>query len=347
MSISNATPLGFDQSFQLLLAEEHTTFQCHALQLLPSLLPNPSTPSLLTLLLHGAGCTSASFSLFAQQMRALHTVNPQHPPLTVVAFDMRGHGATTSDNEVDLSLTRLVKDAVFVLQGVQSTFQTDQVLLVGHSMGGAIAVRTAAAAAALDLPVAGVVVVDVVEGSALATLPHLPTLLLNRPDTFTTVADAIKWTLDARMVNNPSSALHSVPPMLVPVNNSPGGSSVAATTYTWRTNLHRTSTFWDAWYRGLSADFLSLSTNKLLILASTDRLDKTLMIGQMQGKFQFEIVQSSGHSVHEDQPQKMAMLVWKFVIRTCGGGGGGGSNGSSSQSVSAVFDSTSLFAKKN
>ena len=37
------------------------------------------------------------------------------------------------------------------------------------------------------------------------------------------------------------------------------------------------------WYAGLSAKFLSVPAAKLLILAGPDRLDKPLMIGQMQG----------------------------------------------------------------
>lgn len=45
------------------------------------------------------------------------------------------------------------------------------VLLVGHSMGGSVAVWSAAAKAVA--PLAGVVVIDVVEGTALAALPHM------------------------------------------------------------------------------------------------------------------------------------------------------------------------------
>lgn len=35
------------------------------------------------------------------------------------------------------------------------------------------------------------------------------------------------------------------------------------------------------------------------MLAGTDRLDKELMIGQMQGKFQMEVVPDVGHMLHE------------------------------------------------
>ena len=37
----------------------------------------------------------------------------------------------------------------------------------------------------------------------------------------------------------------------------------------------------------------------MLVLAGTDRLDKELMIGQMQGKFQLVVVPDTGHMIHE------------------------------------------------
>ena len=369
----------FNQS--LPLQHCNTTFQCYTQDL-----PTTSTaPTTLILLVHGAGCTSSSWCLLAQEMRNIHssyTTTTAQPHVTIAAYDQRGHGATCSDDESNLSLNRLVQDTLVVLQELTSIMDVSQILLVGHSLGGAIVVRAAAIAAeSLSLPILGVVVVDIVEGSALASLPHLPALLNTRPDTFPSVEEAIKWSLDARMVNNPSSAIISIPPMLVPMqmqtkegtadtHKEPPSSeaakgvastcnagamtaaSTAATTaastatttprqFTWRTNLHRTSEYWDEWYRGLSKDFLSVQANKLLILASTDRLDKKLMIGQMQGKFQFEIVQSAGHSVHEDQPKRVALLLWTFLLRISGG------CNSAIQPLKEQFDKNSMFAKRN
>jgi protein phosphatase methylesterase 1 len=379
----------FNQS--LPLQHGNTTFQCYTQDL-----PTTSTaPTTLILLVHGAGCTSSSWCLLAQEMRNIHssyTTTTAQPHVTIAAYDQRGHGATCSDDESNLSLNRLVQDTLVVLQELTSIMDVSQILLVGHSLGGAIVVRAAAiAAASLSLPILGVVVVDIVEGSALASLPHLPALLNTRPDTFPSVEEAIKWSLDARMVNNPSSAIISIPPMLVPMQmqtkegtadthkeppsseaakgvastcnaGAMAAASTAATTatstaattaastatttprqFTWRTNLHRTSEYWDEWYRGLSKDFLSVQANKLLILASTDRLDRTLMIGQMQGKFQFEIVQSAGHSVHEDQPKRVALLLWTFLLRISGGC----NSAIQVQPLKEQFDKNSMFAKRN
>jgi hypothetical protein len=40
-----------------------------------------------------------------------------------------------------------------------------------------------------------------------------------------------------------------------------------------------------------------MKCGKLLVLAGTDRLDKPLTIGQMQGKYQLIVYPESGHSI--------------------------------------------------
>jgi protein phosphatase methylesterase 1 len=39
------------------------------------------------------------------------------------------------------------------------------------------------------------------------------------------------------------------------------------------------------WFNGLSEKFLTMPNGRLLILAGTERLDKALTIGQMQGTY--------------------------------------------------------------
>ena len=55
------------------------------------------------------------------------------------------------------------------------------------------------------------------------------------------------------------------------------------------------------WFPSLSSSFLALRSARLLVLAGTERLDTTLMVGQMQGKFWLEVMSGSGvgHLVHE------------------------------------------------
>jgi len=85
--------------------------------------------------------------------------------------------------------------------------------------------------------------------------------------------------------------------------------------YTWRTDLFASEKFWREWFTGMSAKFLSSPASRLLILAGTDRLDKDLTIGQMQGKFQMKILPACGHIVQEDAPEKVAAALMEFVDR--------------------------------
>ena len=52
-----------------------------------------------------------------------------------------------------------------------------------------------------------------------------------------------------------------------------------------------------------------------MLLAGTDRLDKDLMIGQMQGKFQLQVFPEAGHFVQEDLPGRTADVVIEFYKR--------------------------------
>jgi protein phosphatase methylesterase 1 len=45
------------------------------------------------------------------------------------------------------------------------------------------------------------------------------------------------------------------------------------------------------------------------------RLDKTLTIGQMQGKFQLVLMPAAGHAIQEDEPDKTAEHVRQFLQR--------------------------------
>lgn len=48
--------------------------------------------------------------------------------------------------------------------------------------------------------------------------------------------------------------------------------------------------------------------------AGVDRLDKELAVGQMQGKFQMQIVGHVGHAVHEDAPDKVIIYpAWNYT----------------------------------
>jgi len=55
-------------------------------------------------------------------------------------MDLRGHGQTRTNAETDLSLDRLVEDVVSVI-GIMCP--SNRIVLIGHSLGGAVVVRAA------------------------------------------------------------------------------------------------------------------------------------------------------------------------------------------------------------
>lgn len=85
--------------------------------------------------------------------------------------------------------------------------------------------------------------------------------------------------------------------------------------YAWRIDLSKSETYWPGWFENLSQKFLDLRVPKLLLLASIDGLDRTLTVGQMQGKFQLQVLARCGHAVHEDRPHEVAEVIASYMIR--------------------------------
>ena len=83
----------------------------------------------------------------------------------------------------------------------------------------------------------------------------------------------------------------------------------------WRVDLAASEPHWQGWFQGLSQRFLEAPAAKLLLLAGVDRLDKELTVGQMQGKFQMQVLPAVGHTVHEDSPDKVAEVLATFLVR--------------------------------
>ncbi|RLW03278.1 hypothetical protein DV515_00006677 [Chloebia gouldiae] len=266
----------------------------------------------------------------------------------IVALDLRGHGETKVRNPEDLSAETMSKDVGSVVEALYGDLPPP-IMLIGHSMGGAIAVHTAVANLLPSL--LGLCMIDVVEGTAMDALNSMQNFLRSRPKTFKSLENAIEWSVKSGQIRNLESARVSMvgqvkqcegaaspecPKAIVEGiieeeeeddEDEEGGGSVNKRKkeddtetkkehlYTWRIELAKTEKYWDGWFRGLSNLFLSCPTPKLLLLAGVDRLDKDLTIGQMQGKFQMQVLPQCGHAVHEDAPDKVAEAVATFLIR--------------------------------
>jgi len=233
---------------------------------------NPKAP--LLVLHHGAGSSAMSFALMAKE------VKKGMPELGILAVEARGHGSAVWDAEGnvdnDLSVENLTQDLQHMLELTRVKLGwtvLPTIVLVGHSLGGAV-VTHMANWGMLDKSLLGYAVLDVVEGSAMEALKHMQTYLASRPKHFPSLPAAVEWHIRSRTLRNPQSARASVPSLLIQVSDG---------RWAWRTELGSTEAYWENWFTGMSVKFLKGKGAKLLVLAGTDRLDKELMIGQMQG----------------------------------------------------------------
>jgi protein phosphatase methylesterase 1 len=248
-------------------------------------------------MMHGCGLSAMSWALVAALVKKEYNV---------VAFDFRGHGQSKFDHSDDLSADTLVNDTIQLLNTLYNDSPTSpSIILVGHSMGGAIATRVAASGKVKGI--VGLAVVDVVEGTALAALGSMQGIIASRPAFFSSVHKAIEWGVSSNTVRNLESARVSIPAQLV-FREEDGK-------WVWRTDLARTEEHWTGWFTDLSHLFLQARAARLLLLAGCDRLDRPLTVGQMQGKFQLVVLPAVGHLVQEDSPEATASALVAFANR--------------------------------
>jgi len=321
--------------------------------------------------LHGGGYSALTWSCLARDLTQLVECR-------VIALDLRGHGESVCSDENNLSGEQMCADICSVLALLPCLAEGGGLVLVGHSMGGALATLSCQG----ELPgLVGLVVIDVVEGTALDALSSMQTVLANRPRKFNSIEQAVEWCVRSGQVRNSESARVSMPGQIVDsegrlaaslIKLSPeedasseanGGAPptkrqhteardaikeededgegtndekgevlkekatnfaspalpVPATldkSFTWRIDLTATEPHWSGWFTGLSSKFLSCPASaKMLLLAGVDRLDRELTIGQMQGKFQMQVLPQVGHTVHEDSPEKVSEVLATFLTR--------------------------------
>lgn len=259
-----------------------------------------SLPALL--LIHGGGFTGLTWSHFVNEITKLSKVQ-------CIAPDLRGHGlSTTFDDSHDFySLDNFCKDLTFIVQslpGFKDTQKIPQIILFGHSMGGAI-VSHLANFKEFYAP-ACIALFDVIEGSALAALPAMEGVIKSRPNEFDSEHHAVNWALQTGYIKNTESAKISMPSQVIQSKDK----------FEWVTDLAKTRPFWDGWFRGMDKKFLNASCGpKIVLVQDPNNLDKEMTIAQMQGKFQIQMLPSSGHAVHEDQPLKIAQKISTYLAR--------------------------------
>ncbi|XP_017840598.2 protein phosphatase methylesterase 1 [Drosophila busckii] len=333
-----------------IVVDEQRTFRIYRTK-------KPEKPGPTLLLLHGGGYSALTWAHFCSEVTSM--IHSQ-----CLCIDLRGHGDSKVDDEDDLSADTLSKDIGDLLTKLYPE-DMPQIYVVGHSMGGAIAVHFAYMALVPTL--IGITVIDVVEGTAMEALASMQSFLRSRPKYFQSIPNAIEWCIRSGQVRNVDSAKVSMPGQIINCTTnqlatndlplpdevleeahhtsmfpnafsisedeeSPAGdegatgedfkkpittkaATDAAKNYTWRIDLAKSEKYWVGWFSGLSDKFLNLRLPKQLLLASIDGLDRTLTVGQMQGRFQMQVLARCGHAVHEDRPHEVAEVISGYLIR--------------------------------
>ena len=270
---------------------------------LPIYISGEQGPNLVCL--HGAGHSGLSFAPLA-------LVNKNY---RIISFDFRGHGYNTQTPSNDLSEKTLINDTIEVLNHVHEKYPDENLILIGHSMGGSIATKTCCQILReeekykeLYKKMQGLMVIDVVEGTAMDALPFMENIVNNRPERFNSIQKGIEYMYKSGTIKNIDSARISVPPLLKEDVNKNG-----TKTYVFKTNLMESKPFWNEWFIGLTKAFLSCNIPKTLMLAGIERMDKDLTIAQMQGKYKLSILRNVGHIMHEDKPEEVMKVIKDFI----------------------------------
>lgn len=243
-------------------------------------------------------------------MEAVAEARGDDMDMHILTYDQRCHGQSTFNGGEDhLDISVLMDDFLNFLHFAKETlFPNSHFFIMGHSLGGAVVARALSGNKPAQSRISGVIIVDIVEGTALLSLSHMNEYLKKRPNYFPEREDAVAWFLHLGGMQSPQGAAVSVPPLLK--RNPETG------LWHWRTDLRKMEGVWGGWFKGLDEAFVSLPCAKMLCTANAERLDKALTVAQMQGKFQFEIIGNGcGHHVMDDATATLAAKVRRFVKR--------------------------------
>lgn len=259
---------------------------------------------------HGAGSSAMTFCWMAHHLKS---DNEGSVP-GIFAFDARGHG-DSSKTPADFSLQSFSNDFSFILQQFCSRHNIEgSVFLIGHSLGGAILTNYVMNFDHSHLKIQGLAMIDIVEETAVRALLSTSRFIERRPKSFRSVSEAVQWHLNSQLLRNETSAKISVSDLLKRADSKK---------FVWKSDFGLMTGFWNSWFLNLSNNFIKCGSesrcaiSKLLVLSGSETLDKELIIGQMQGKYQLIVFNTTnaGHFLQEDIPLQLAISIMEFVCR--------------------------------
>lgn len=258
---------------------------------------------------HGAGSSAMSFWSLIKQVHKEHGYG-------AFLYDARGHGDSFKANSMNYNLSVLKDDFVFILTKFLKRHDPRNTLyLIGHSLGCAVFSEFLMSNYRPELypTLGGLVAIDIVEEFAVRALLNTEAFFNRMPKSFKSYSEAVQWHLDSKIFYNYDSAKVSVYHLLQSGSSDPR--------LRWKCKVIDFINYWDTWFPEMSKKFIESTggaVSKLLLLSTNDTLDKTLMIGQMQGKYQLVVFNNSsdcGHFLHEDITRQVCMSIVDFIRR--------------------------------
>lgn len=168
-----------------------------------------NTPTLV--LLHGGGYSALTWSEFTRHIE-------QYCQCRILSIDLRSHGDTKTKDPNFMDIDTLVSDVIAVTHATHKICGfsiTPKIVLIGHSMGGAVAVKCATRCEEFLPSLAGFVIIDVVEGTAKDALPLMMSVIKTRPTRFVSLENAIEWSVRSGMTKNTDASKVSMPGNLI------------------------------------------------------------------------------------------------------------------------------------
>jgi protein phosphatase methylesterase 1 len=173
--------------------------------------------------------------------------------------------------EATLDTNTLLEDAKAVFEWTTQKFPSSKLVLVGHSLGGAIATKMAHQAIKEEASVHGLVVIDASENGTIKAVSYTEQLLNMRPRKMQSKEYGVLFSFAQGMVFNIKSARFSIPSQLTDKIDGPTG----LTYYDWKTDIIAAKEHWVDWFKGMNELILEMKTlPKLFVVSTADKLDK-------------------------------------------------------------------------
>ena len=211
------------------------------------------------------------------------------PLRRAVAFDLRGHGGSEPPRNSDYSIAGMAGD----IAAVVDTMGLDRFVLVGHSMGGGVALSYAGAQ---PQRVAGLLLVDPIgDGKQISEADTRP--LLARLDSSYDITIREYWT----GISGPDSAVRER--LLADLGTTPRTTVVPA----FRAALQFDPDPSLARYRGPIRSIV------------TPYNDQPFSLHRVGKGFPHRVVQGTGHWIQLDQPEEFNRLLDEFIGKSVSG----------------------------